>query len=189
MEGTPELPGKANVGGVLLKKVLDGKTPEHYAWKKKLEREWAGDWGTLAKLTKYRYKIGLDPAFAVERPEFKKGELHWYEWILCGNGGFIYLYDDVAKIFTLSTTTQTGQKVLDGVTEASLSLEFDERLSREIRFPLSVLRQVCELAGARRARQPKTLTPEEKKILTERVQGYRFKVSGPGIESPEIAEI
>jgi hypothetical protein len=186
MEGTIELPEKANIGGIFLKKVVDGKTPEHYAWKKKLEREWAWEWGTLARLTKYRYKIGLDPAFVVEQPQFKKGELHWYEWILCGNGGFIYLYDDAAKILTLTTTTQTGQKVLDGVKEANLALEFDERLSREIRFPLSVIHKVCELAGARRAR---TLSAEAKANLAERMKGYRFKPSEHAVESPETAQI
>ena len=186
MEGTIELPDKANIGGIFLKKVVDGKTPEHYAWKKKLEREWAGEWGTLAKSTKYRYRIGLDPAFVVEQPQFKKGELHWYEWILCGNGGFIYLYDDVAKILTLATTTQTAAKVLGGVTEASLAHEFDERLSREIRFPLSVIHEVCELAGARRAR---TLSPETKAKLAERLKGFRFKPSGCAVESPEPAQI
>ena len=186
MKGTIELPDKANIGGIFLKKVVDGKTPEHYAWKKKLEREWAGDWGTLAKLTKYRYKIGQDPAFVVEQTQFKKGELHWYEWILCGNGGFIYLYDDVDKIFTLSTTTQTAAKVMDGVQEAELVLELDERLSREIRFPLSVIHKVCELAGARRAR---TLSADAKAKLSERMKGYRFKPAGHAVESPETAQI
>ena len=182
MEGTPIT---ANVGGVLLKKVLDGTTPEHYVWKKKLEREWSGEW-TVAKLTKYRYRIGLDPAFVVEGPEFKKGALHWYEWILCGNGGYIYLHDKVEKSFSLVTTTQTAAKVLAGVKEAKQSLETDERLGKEIRFPLSVIHKVCELAGARRAR---TLSPEAKEKLAERVKGYRFKPSGCAVESPETAQI
>jgi hypothetical protein len=53
------MPNKAKVGGVLLLRVPEGKTPEHYLWKRVFEKEWAGEW-TLAKLTGYRYKVGLD---------------------------------------------------------------------------------------------------------------------------------
>lgn len=192
MEATAELPNKANVGGIFLLKVVDGITPEHYLWKRKLEKDWAGKWGTLAKATKYQYKIGLDPAFAVERPEFKKGELHWYEWILCSNGGIIYLFDDKAKIFTLYTTKQTGKKVLSLIKESTLALTFDERLSMEIRFPLSVLQEVCQLAGARKARSGKSLSPEAKKKLIERGKDYRFKSTATGtqpLKKDQIQEI
>jgi len=68
----------------------DNKTPEHYQWKKVLEKDWAGPF-TIAKLTGYRYRIGLDPAFAFEQPQYKKGQLHHYEWVLCANGGIVYL--------------------------------------------------------------------------------------------------
>ena len=42
---------KAKVGGVVLGRVPEGKTPEHYQGKRVLEKEWAGEWGNLAKLT------------------------------------------------------------------------------------------------------------------------------------------
>lgn len=176
-----DMQNKANVGGVVLKLIPEGKTPEHYLWKKKLEREWAGEWGTLAKLTKHRYKIGLDPAFVYEQPKFKKGELHWYEWILCGNGGIIYLYDDKVKIFTLYTTTQTAAKVLAGVKEAESVLTFDEQLSTDIRFPMSVIHEVCELAGARIARKGRTLSEGERVRLVEMGMAYHFKSDPPGL--------
>ena len=163
---TNSLPEKANVGGVVLKLVPDGKTPEHYTWKKVLERDWAGPF-TIAKLTNYRYRIGLDPAFVFEQPQFKKGELHWYEWLLCENGGIIHLYDEKNMIFTLYTTTQTAAKILAGVKESELALTFDERLSTELRFPAAVLEQVCELAGARIARKGRTLTPEQQAAFAE----------------------
>jgi hypothetical protein len=155
------LPQKGkNVGGIVLRKVPDGNTPEYYLWKRILEKDWAGPF-TIAKLTGYRYKMGLDPAFIFEQPQYKKGQLHWYEWILCENGGIIYLYDEVGKSFSLVTTTQMAAKVLAGVKETELALETDERLGKGIRFPVSVLEQVCELAGARIARRGRPLTPEQ----------------------------
>ena len=155
---------------------MDGKTPEHYAWKKVLEKDWAGAW-TLAKLTNYQYKIGLDPAFVFEQPKYKKGELHWYEWILCENGGIVYLYDEKNMIFHAKTTTQTAEKVLAGVKETNLSLSTDERLGREIRFPVSVLAQVCELAGARKARKGRVLSEEEKANLAKAGINSQFKAA------------
>jgi hypothetical protein len=144
------IPKTAKVGAVVLHRVPEGKAPEHYLWKKALEREWAGDWGTLARLTDYRYRIGLDPSFVEELPQFKKGQLHWYEWILCDNGGFISLYDDKNRIGKLWTTAQTAEKVLGGGVGAYLYLTSDERLSHVLHFPLDRIVEVCELAGARR---------------------------------------
>lgn len=167
---------RANVGGVVLRKVPDGKAPEHYQWKKILEKDWAGPF-TIAKLTGCRYKMGLDPAFVCEQPKYKKGELHWYEWILCENGGIIYLYGETEKSFSLVTTTQTAAKVLAGVKEAKQLLETNERLGKEIRFPAAVLEQACELAGARIARKA---TREQMAILAEgRKNGIEAIKSAP----------
>ena len=142
-----------------------------HAWKKVLEKDWAGPF-TIAKLTNYQYKIGLDPAFVFEQPQYKKGKLHRYEWILCENGGIIYLYDEKGMIFHALTTTQTADKILEGVKEAKLSLSTDERLSKEIRFPVSVLEKVCSLAGARISRKGRPLTSEQQLAFAEgRKQG------------------
>jgi hypothetical protein len=171
---------KNNVGGVVLKLIPEGRGPECSQWKKILEKDWAGEW-TLAKLTGYRYKMGLDPAFIFEQPEFKKGRLHHYEWILCGNGGIIYLYDEVEKSFSLVTTTQTAAKVLAGVKETELALETDDRLGREIRFPAEVLEQVCELAGTRVARRGRILSEEHKAKFAEAAKVHQFKSSPPAL--------
>lgn len=142
------------IGSIMLKLVPEnGKFPEHLTWKKALEREWAGPWGTLAGLTGYRYKMALDPAFEVELPKFKKAELHWYEWILCTNGGIIRLYDDQNRLGTIWTTQATGEKLLAEAPGAKVHLTSDERLALVIRFPLEYIHQVCELAGARKAKR------------------------------------
>jgi|GEM_PF-6765885 hypothetical protein len=142
------------VGAIVLNLVPgNGKFPEHLLWKRALEREWAGPWGTIARLTGYRYKMFLDPAFGEERPQFKKGELHWYEWILCANGGIIRLYDDRSRLGTIWTTQATGEKLLAKVPGAQVHFKSDERLALVIRFPLEHILQVCELAGARKAKR------------------------------------
>jgi hypothetical protein len=158
------IPDKARVGSVLLRKVPEGKTPAHYLWKRFLEREWAGEW-TLAKLTSYRYKLGLDPSFVEELPEFKKGRIHFYEWILCENGGIIYLYSEKDMILSLLTTKQTADKVLAAGVGASIYLTQDDRLSHELHFLAAKVMEVCELAGARRARR---VSEEQKAKLRER---------------------
>ncbi|MGA9754731.1 MAG: hypothetical protein WBV23_06280 [Desulfobaccales bacterium] len=174
------LPGKANVGGVVLMIVSEGKAPAHYQWKRILEKDWAGPF-TIAKLTRYRYHMGLDPAFVCEQPQFKKGQLHWYEWIICENGGVIHLYDEAEKSFALLTTTQTAAKVQAGVREAKQALETDERLGKEIRFPAAVLEQVCELAGARIARRGRPLSPEQMASFAEgRKRGMEAMKSAGG---------
>lgn len=170
------MPDKAKVGNVILRKVPEGKAPEHYLWKRVLEREWAGEW-TVAKLTGYRYRIGLDPAFVEELPEYKKSQLHWYEWIICENGGFISLYDEKNRIGSIWTTEAMGEKVLAGVKEAKLYLTSDERLALVIHFPLDRIVEVCELAGARRARQGRRMTDEQKAIAGERLKRVRPSIT------------
>lgn len=160
-----DMPDKAKVGNIVLRRVPEGKAPEHYLWKRSLEREWAGDWGTLAKLTSYRYRIGLDPAFVLELPQFKKGQLHWYEWIMCENGGFIYLYDEKNRIGQIWTTQQTGEKVVSEVVGAKLYLTSDERLAWVVHFPLDNIVEVSEVARARRARR---ISEAQKAQLRER---------------------
>jgi len=159
------LPNKAKVGGVVLQRVPEGRGPECYLWKRVLEREWAGEWGTLARLTGYRYKLGLDPAFVVELPQFKKGQIHWFEWVLCDNGGIISLYDEENRIGKVWTTQGRAEKILAADLGAYLFLTSDERLSHELHFPLENILQICELAGARRAR---TVSEAQRARLRER---------------------
>jgi hypothetical protein len=163
------------IGNVQLKVVPEGKTPEHLTWKKALEKEWAGEWGTLAKLTGYRYKMGLDVSFGHELPKFRTGQLHWFEWILCANGGIILLHSEKNRLCKLFTTKATGEKVLAGVAEARVDGTSDERLYFEIRFSLEHIHLVCELAGARRARR---LSEAQRAERAQRLAGHRF--AGPG---------
>lgn len=174
------MPDKAKVGAVALVKVPEGKTPEHYLSKRLLEKEWAGEWGTLARFTGYRYRMGLDPSFVEERPEFRKGNLHLYEWILCENGGIISLYSEEALIGEISTTQQMGEKVLREVAGAKLYLTSDERLAMVIHFPLDKIIEVCDLAGARRARR---MSEEQKSRMRERALKTGFGSSKRGAAS------
>jgi hypothetical protein len=169
--GRSQMPDKGKVGNILLRRVPEGKAPEHYLWKRSLEKEWAGTW-TVAKLTGYRYRIGLDPSFVEELPEFRKGRIHWYEWILCENGGIIYLFSEKDMIFKLLTTKQTAEKVLSQVKDAWPEFIQDDRLSHLIWFPASEIDQVCALAGARRVAHR---TEAQKEALRQRALAIGFK--------------
>jgi hypothetical protein len=163
------------IGNVQLKVVPEGKTPEHLTWKKALEKEWAGEWGTLAQLTGYRYKMGLDVSFGDELPKFKKGRLHWYEWILCANGGIILLHSEKNRLCKLFTTKATGEKVLAGVAEPGWAEPLTSASIMRFASPLEHIHQVCELAGARRARR---LSEAQRAERAQRLAAHRF--TGPG---------
>jgi hypothetical protein len=128
------MPDTARVGRFVLRKAPDGKAPEHYIWKKSLEQDWAENW-TLARLINYRYRIGLDPSFVEELDEVKKGQLHKYEWLLCENGGIIFLYSEDPLIFRLLTNKQTAKKILQAGVGATLHLTQEDHFSHEVHFP------------------------------------------------------
>ncbi|MBW1992790.1 MAG: hypothetical protein JRI59_11990, partial [Deltaproteobacteria bacterium] len=82
----------------------------------------------MAGLTGYRYKMALDPSFYYERPEFRKGKLHLYEWILCKNGGLISLYSFSEGLGKVWTSKVLGEKILAAVPGARVFRTSDEFL-------------------------------------------------------------
>jgi hypothetical protein len=119
--------------------------------------------------------MGMDVSFGFELPKFKKGQLHWYEWILCANGGIISLHSEKNRLCKLFTTKATGEKVLAGVAEARVGGTSDEHLHYEIQFSLEHIHQVCELAGARRARR---LSEAQRAERAQRLAAHRFTGQG-----------
>jgi hypothetical protein len=159
---------QVKIGAVKLKLVPeDGRYPEHLTWKQALERDWAGPWGTLARLTAYRFHLALDPSFYYERPEYRRGQLHHYEWILCRNGGLISLYSSQRQLGQVWTSKALGEKILTAVPGARVFRTSEEFLYCEIHFPLDQIHQVCQLAGARRSRKRKAVSEAEKERLRQ----------------------
>lgn len=109
------------IGAVKLMLVPEaGRYPEHLTWKRILERDWAGEWGTLARLTGYRYRMALDPSFYYELPDYRRGRLHLYEWILCSNGGIISLYCPQQQLGKVWTSKVLVEKSCGGARSPSL---------------------------------------------------------------------
>lgn len=159
---------EVKVGAIKLKLVSeDGKHPEHLTWKQALEREWAGQWGSLAGRTGYRYRMALDPSFYYERPEYRRGQLHLYEWILCRNGGLITLYSPAQELAKVWTSLTLGEKILAAVPGARIFRTSDEFLCYELLFPLEHIHLVCQLAGARRSRKGKAVSEADKERLRQ----------------------
>lgn len=139
---------------------------------------------SLKELTGNRYDITFDPAWLLEQSKFKQGAQHWYERITCKNGGSIYLYSEAKKLFIIATKKPTGNKILQEINEAKLRLETHDEL--EILFPIEVIHQVAQLAGAKRKRGRKQLPAEERQKLVEAGKAFRFsgKITGKKRQKP-----
>lgn len=178
---------EVKIGNVKLQLVPENERyPQHLTWKRALEREWAGDWGTLASLTGYAYKMALDPSFFYERPKFRKGEIQYYEWILCRNGGVISLYDAEARLGKVWTSKALGEKILVAIPGTRVFRTSDEFLYYDIIFPLEHIHQVCELAGARKARR---LSETQKTQLRARALARGLGSPSTHLETPKRQRI
>ena len=177
------MPDKGHIGRFVLTKVQESKTPEHYLWKQCLEQDWAGEW-TLAKLTGYKYRIGLDPSFVEELDEVKKGQLHKAEWVLCENGGIVFLYSEEPLVFRLLTTKRTAEKVLVAGVGASIYQTQEDHLSHEVHFPGAQLMVVCKLAKARRVKPARPMHQQQKVAAKAHLNKVRPTPSGKAVNSP-----
>ena len=142
---------------------------------------------SIAELTDHRYEMTLDPAWRFEKAKFKAGAKHWYEWIVCKNGGIIHLYSEDEMLFKLTTKKATGKKVLQAVKEAQFVVEFHDEV--EILFPLAVIHKVARLAKAKRKRGRKALREGEKEKLAEAGKPHRFSGKTAGKKGPQMPQI
>ena len=125
----------------------------------------------------------LDESFKCEKPEVRAQERRWYEQIPTYCGGFIGFYQESPQVVLQWYTPKkrkTASKILDNFPDHALRLD-DHCDGHEavLYFPPEILKDVCEMAGARKKRQGRKLTEEEKERLAERgrraLQNYRLK--------------
>jgi len=151
-------------------------------------------WGQLNLFKGHGYKVVLEESFKHEKPGARGQDRRWYEQIPTYCGGFIGLYQESPteiQWYTLSKR-KTARKILDAFPNHGLRLDdhFDGH-EAVLYFPPEILKEVCEMAGARKKRQGRTLTEEEKERLAERgrraLHNYRLKKGKHNI--PESQEI
>ncbi|MFH1595865.1 MAG: hypothetical protein ABIG94_05790 [Pseudomonadota bacterium] len=136
-------------------------------------------WGQLNLLKGHGYKVVLEESFKHEKPEVRARERRWFEQIPTYCGGFIGLYRESSTVelqWYTPSKRKTARKILDSFPDKGLRLDdhFDGH-EAVLYFPPEILREVCEMAGARKKRQGRPLTPEEKAKLVEAGKAHRFK--------------
>lgn len=128
---------------------------------------------SLKKAFGKRYRILMEESF--ETAEHKKGQEAWYEQILCLNG-HIMLFTESPEIileYYTPTARPTAVKIYEkfkGVPGVRLDKHFSGSECL-LYFPVHLLGEVAELAGARRRR---VLSPEHKAKLAEAGKATRF---------------
>lgn len=129
---------------------------------------------TLAHLTANRYKIAVEESWHHERPEVRSPDRIWYEQIPCRGGAFIAVFSLVPLTLQLWTPRPKNARIVWEANKDFAGARADFHFDGEavIYFPLAVLPQVAELAGARRKRR---LAEDHKAKLAEVGKAHRFK--------------
>ena len=141
----------------------------------------------LSELSTGRYRIGMDEAWEHERPEVRNPERRWYEQIPCRAGGFIYLYSEDPPTLGLYTTqVKSARAIMTKIPGLQAEWMDGEAV---IKFPPDALDQVAEMAGARKKRQGRKLTPTEKSNLLQAGKAHRFKNKSTGLQEENPAHI
>lgn len=140
----------------------------------------------LAELADNRYKITLDESWHHERPEVRSPERIWYEQIPCRGGAFISVYSIVPISFHLRTPRPKNARIIWEAIKGIVGGRTDFQFAGEavIYFPLELLPQVAELAGAKRRRG---LSEDHKAKLAESGKAYQFKSKNCGSNGAENA--
>jgi len=143
----------------------------------------------LSKITK-RFRIVLEESFKHERPEVRNLDRRWYEIIPCRSfkagpcqeGAFISLYSEDPPTLQLYTPRVGNAKNIWNQIKNEPGCRADFHMDGEVvlYFPPGLLNLVAELADARKKRQPKPLTEEQKAKLVEMGRAYRFKGKATG---------
>ena len=148
-----------------------------------------GSMVVLSKFTK-RFRIVMEESFKHERPEVRSLDRRWYEIIPCRSfkagpcqeGAFIGLYSEDPPTLQLYTPRVGNAKNIWKQIRNEPGCRADFHMDGEavLYFPLAFLDLMAELAEARKKRQSKPLTEEQKAKLVEMGKAYRFKGKAAG---------
>jgi hypothetical protein len=129
---------------------------------------------SLSEQTDNRYRITLEETWHHERSEVRSADRIWYERIPCLGGAWISVYSLAPLSLQLWTDRVKNARIVWGAIKDAPGVQADFHFDGEavLRFPLELLQQVAEMAGARKRRR---LSPEHKARLAESNKDYRFK--------------
>jgi hypothetical protein len=133
------------------------------------------------------HQIVLDEAWHQERPEIRAPDRRWYERIPVRNGGHIYLYSEDPPILGLySTQIKSARAIVRKFPGLKAEWMDGEAV---IYFVPDFLDQIAVVAGARKKRRGRPLSPEEKFQLIEAGKAYRFTGNSTGLQGENPAQI
>jgi hypothetical protein len=110
--------------------------------------------------------VVLEESFKHEKPEVRAQDRRWYEQIPTYCGGFIGLYQESPTVILQWYTPskrKTARKILEAFPDKELRLDdhFDGH-EAVLYFRPEILKEVCEMAGARKKRQGENLRKKRK---------------------------
>ena len=142
---------------------------------------------SLTKFTGGRYRVSLDPTWKEERAD-RRDEKIWYEQILCTGKSedFICLYSLSPIILKFASSRKKLAKIIwEKISHfAGAKADFIYDGEAVLLFPPEALQIVCEMAGAKKKR---SMSPEQKEVVRERLKAYHFKSKNPVVQEGETA--
>jgi hypothetical protein len=117
-----------------------------------------------AKANYFRHQ--LEESYRHEKSEVRTADKRWYEQILTCCGGVIGLYQETPTVilqFYTPSARKLCRKVLERFQDKGLWIDdgFDG-WEAVIYFPPEILLEVCQMVGARRSKQGRPLTEDQK---------------------------
>jgi hypothetical protein len=141
----------------------------------------------LSALSNGRYQITYDESWYHDPPEVRNPDQHWYERIPVRNGGHIYLFSENPPILGLYTTqVKSARAIARKFPELEVEWLDGEAV---IYFPPELLDQIAEMAGARKKRQGRKLSPEEISRLVEAGKAHQFTGHAAGLQVENLDQI
>ena len=140
---------------------------------------------SLAELTSRKYKVFKEESWYHERPEVRAADWMWYEQLHCPNDlSFIGLYSLDPIIYQFSTDRPMTAKKIWVVIKDKPGVRADFHFDGEaiLYFPPDLVVLVAYMAGARKKRQGRKMSAEEREKLVEAGKSSRFQPNSTGLQ-------
>jgi hypothetical protein len=140
---------------------------------------------SLAELTSGRYKIFKEESWHHEQSEMRAADWMWYEQLHCPNDlSFIGLYSLAPVTYQFSTNrSRTAEKIWAVIKDKSgVRADFHFDGEAVLFFPPERVLLVAEMAEAKKKRQGRKLSAEEREKLIGAGEAFRFQPKSTGLQ-------
>jgi len=140
---------------------------------------------SLAELTSRKYKGFKEESWYHERPEVRAADWMWYEQLQCPNDlSFIGLYSLDPISYQFSTNRPMTAEKIWAVIKDKPEVRSDFHFGGEaiLHCPPELVVLVVDLAGARKKRQGRKMSVEEREKLVEAGKSSRFQPKSTGLQ-------